>query len=274
MLLQNRPTIEELLVKLLAKKANLSAKDLLLGINAQGFSYSLRGVYKELVKLEDEGVILKSKSTYSLHLSWLTNLLSFADLAYDTYTEPKYLEQALSLGEKKVTHRFTKVRRLDLFWIQLMSALHQIYPKDPLFLWCPYQWFYLLHDYSVNLFYQASDLTGTKRYHIIGGDNFLNRKSLESLPKQSIHSLRDGPFANQMNIYFSIVGDVCITVKFDHAFNSRIEDLFNSVKSESDLKAYDLNAVFGPDVKGSLVIENSEMKSRRLKKKFIEFFGM
>ncbi len=274
MLLQNRPTIEELLVKLLAKKANLSAKDLLVAINAQGFNYSLRGVYKELVKLENEGVILKSRSTYSLHLSWLTNLLSFADSAYDIYTEPKYLEQALSLGEKKVTHRFTKVRRLDLFWIQLMSALHQIYPKDPLFLWCPYQWFNLMHDYNINLFFSASDLTGTKRYQIIGGENFLNKKALEGLPKQGVYSLRDSPFSDEMNVYYSILGDVCITVKFDQGFNSRIEELFSSVKSESDLKAYDLNAVFGPDIKGSLVIENSEIKSRRLKKKFIEFFGV
>lgn len=273
MLLQKRVSIEETIVKILAYKPNLSVKELILYVHQEGYPYSQRGIYKELTKLEEQGILFKSKYGYSLHLSWLTNLLSFADAAYNTYTKVEYLEPLLSLGERKTTHKFNNVSRLDQFWIQLMTALSKIYPKEHLFLWCPYQWFYLLHSYNVNLFYQASDMTGVKRYHVMGGNNFLNQKALKIMPKLGEYSLRDSPFSNQMNTYFSVTGDVVITIKFDPAFNKRIEDLFNSVKSESDLKAYDLNSVFAPNIKGSVTVERNEIKAKRIKKKFKEYFG-
>jgi hypothetical protein len=154
-----------------------------------------------------------------------------------------------------------------------MSSLSRLYPDEYLYLWCPYQWFNLLHPYNVNLFYQASDMTGTKRYHIMGDDNYLNQKALRIMPKLGEYSLRNSPFSNQMNTYFSVTGDVVLTIKFDSAFNKRIEDLFNSVKSENDLKSYDLNSVFSPDIKGSLTLEKNEIKAKKIKKKFQEFFG-
>jgi hypothetical protein len=274
MLLQKRISIEEAIVKVLARKVNLSVKEIISSLNQEGLSFSQRGVYKELNKLEEQGILLKSKYGYSLQLSWITNLLSFADAAYDIYSHPKYLEQLLSLGTKRTTHKFTKVGRLDQFWIQLMSSLSRLYPKEYLYLWCPYQWFNLLHPYNVNLFYQASDMTGTKRYHIMGDDNYLNQKALKTMPKLGEYSLRNSPFSNQMNTYFSVTGDVVLTIKFDSAFNNRIETLFDSVKSESDLKSYDLNSVFSPDIKGSLTLEKNEIKAKRIKKKFQEFFGI
>lgn len=273
MLLQKRPTIEEQIVKLLAKKSNLSAAQILTGINSQGFDFSQRGIYKELAKLEDEGIVLKLKSSYSLHLSWVTNLLAFADSAYDSYIRSKYLEEIIALDSRKVTYAFVKVLRLDMFWIQLLSAIHQVYPQEPLFLWCPYQWFHLMHDHAVKLFFEASDLTGAKRYHIMGGENYINKKSLETLPKNGEYSLRQSPFSNEMNVYYSIIGDVLITARFDQAYNNRIERMFAEVKSEKDLKAYDLNSVFGPNIKGRLTIERNVGKAKRARRKFVDFFG-
>jgi len=274
MLLQKRPTIEEQIVKLLAKKSNLSAGQILTIINSQGLDYSQRGIYKELAKLEEEGIVLKLKSSYSLHLSWVTNLLAFADSAYDSYIKSKYIEEIIALDDKKVTYTFNKVARLDLFWIHLLSAIHQVHLQEPLFLWCPYQWFHLMHDHAVKLFFEASDLSGVRRYHIIGGENYLNKKSLETLPKNGEYSLRESPFSNEMNVYYSIIGDVSITVRFDQAYNNRIEQMFAEVKSEKDLKAYDLNLVFGPNIKGRLTIERNAGKAKRFKKKFVDFFGI
>jgi hypothetical protein len=107
----------------------------------------------------------------------------------------------------------------------------------------------------------------------MGDDNYLNQKALRIMPKLGEYSLRNSPFSNQMNTYFSVTGDVVLTIKFDSAFNKRIEDLFNSVKSENDLKSYDLNSVFSPDIKGSLTLEKNEIKAKKIKKKFQEFFG-
>jgi Fe2+ or Zn2+ uptake regulation protein len=66
MLLQKRISIEEAIVKFLARKVNLSVKEIISCMNQEGLSFSQRGVYKELNKLEEQGILLKSKYGYSL----------------------------------------------------------------------------------------------------------------------------------------------------------------------------------------------------------------
>ena len=191
-----------------------------------------------------------------------------------TYTSTKYLEQTLNLNESKASYPFNDFRRLDLFWIQLMMTLQQVYPKEPLFVWCPYQWFYLLHGYAISQFYSASEITGAKRYHIIGNDSFLGRKAIETLPKNGKYSFSLSPFSEEIGTYYTLIANYIITVKLDLESTKRIANLFETVKSEKDLKNSNLNQVFGPRIKAKLVLEKNELKARKLKSKFEEFFGV
>jgi hypothetical protein len=274
MLLQKSPSIEELIVQILSKEGDLQPKGINDRIIQSGYAYSQRGIYKELKKLESEGVIFKSSKGYSLQLTWIINILNFADQAYETSTKFTPLKQILQEESLKTVYRFNNLRRMDLFWIQTLMTLHQMNPKEPLFLWCPFQWFDLVHNHATNSFYSASDITSAKRYHIIGDDSFLSRKALEALPKNGHYSFSESPFSKEKNTYYAVIASTVITVKLDTPGTERIASLFDRVKNNQDLKKENISQIFNQKVKVSLTIENNMLKSKKLRKKFCDFFGV
>lgn len=274
MLLQITPSIEELIVQILSQRINLSPNEIHSIILERGFSYSQRGIYKELKKLESEGVIYKSTKGFSLQLTWIVNILNFADQAYKTATKQNALKDTLGSDSYKEVYRFKDLRRLDLFWIQNLMTLHQLHPGAPLFLWIPYQWFHLVHSNAIDLFYHASDITSAKRYHILGNDCYLSRVALKSLPKNGNYSFSDSPFSGEESTYYSLIASTIITVKLDASTTKCISELFQRVKSEADLKKENLSEIFNQKVKASISIEKNETKAKKLRKKFSDFFGV
>ena len=83
----------------------LSAAVLHSAIAKRSRGYTLRAVYKELNKLDREGIIIKVKNQYALRLAWVDNLISFTDRLSDTYLTPEWLNPVLSgslnLGPKE-----------------------------------------------------------------------------------------------------------------------------------------------------------------------------
>lgn len=274
MLLQKKKTIEEVIVQTLSKRSNMTVTDLMRIIIDSGLSYSQRGIYKELLKLEKNGIVIKTKNTYNLDLSWIIQAHQLIEAAYKTYSDVAYLEKTLNLSGKKITHTFSDLLKMDHYWIQILIALHKIYPEEPLFLWCPYQWFNLAQNYNLENFYSASDTLGAKRYHIFGADNFLNRLALSQLPKHGIYSFTGSPFSQEMNTYYSIIGDYLITVIIDEHTTAKFHHLFNSVTSKKELSTYNLNFIFGQNSKIKISIEKSNIKCNKLKKKFFSHFNL
>jgi DNA-binding transcriptional ArsR family regulator len=274
MLLQKTPSIEELIVQILAQAGSHSPAEIHSRMLEKGYGYSQRGVYKELNKLEQEGIIYKSGKYFSLQLTWILNLLKFADQAYETSTSQYILKEALRADSFKKVYRFKDLRRLDLFWIQNLMALHQLHQGEPLFLWCPYQWFQLVHSYAVESFYQASDQTSARRYHIIGYDGYLSRIALKSLPKNGTYSFAESPFHQEQSTYYSLIASTVITIKLDDSITGHMSKLFQQVKRENDLVNADVAKLFHAKVRASLTIEKNERKAKKLRKKFTDFFGL
>lgn len=273
MLLQKNTKIEDFLVNLLSLKANLSVNDILLEINKVGLDFSQRGVYKELKKLEKDGIILKTKKFYNLDLSWIIESAAFIERAYTTYSNPNYLKKTLSLTEKKVIHNFSDLLRMDHYWVQILIAMHKMMPDERLYLWCPYQWFNLIHNYNISNFYSASQRIGAPRYHIMGGDNFLNRRALESLPQNGRYSFDKNTFSKEMGVYYSLIGDYILKVNIDSETTQKISEAFLNIKSEKDLKNYNLNQIFSRKVKAKIVVEKNVSKAKSLRNKFSVHFG-
>ncbi len=274
MLLQKKASLEEIIVKLLALNPKLSAKEIYEKLKRQGLSYSLRGIYKELTKLEALEIVFKVKDKYRVRLTWIINLLAFADSAYDSYTEQNHLVDLLSSQKKKTKYKFNSLSKLDLYWMQLMMALHKLYPNEPMFLWCPYQWFHLVHDYTVRQFFTAVDISGAKRYHIIGSGTYLERLAIDSFPRNSEYSFSESPFSDDMNTYFTFIGDHIISAVLPSSMTKKIDSLFNAITREKDNDKQVVSDLLNQDVKTSLIIEENPKKIKKLKKKFVEFFGI
>ncbi len=233
----------------------------------------MRGVYKELNKLTEQGIIFKRGESYNVRLAWIMNLLAFADLAYERYTSTGYLRTALGEEEERRTEKFNDLIKLDRLWTQLILTFHQLHPGRIMCFWCPYQWFHLAHYFTCKQFYEAIDLAGHKRCHIIGNDSYLARRALEVLPKKGRYSFSSSPFSEQQTTYYTVVTDRIITVKIDQQTTTRFEELFSSVKSERDVIPQQIESLFSAKVRATLTTEINLAKATKLKKKFSEFFG-
>ena len=273
MLLQERPSLEELLIEELVRYPGATAKQLEIELKRRGTAYSLRGIYKELGKLEGQGIVFKQGDTFNLHLAWIMKLLAFGDRAFESYTTGPHLAEALRADRSKKVERFSDLRKLDRFWTQMILALHSLYPKNVMCFWCPYQWFYYAQGFNCKTFYEAIDLTGYRRAHIIGNDSFLGRKAAKILPKNGLYSFAKSPFHAETTTYYTVIADCVLTVKLDRAITNQIDALFASVTNDKQLDPLRLDEVFGSRVKASVTIERNQVKANKLRMKFSEFFG-
>ena len=274
MLLQLTNSLEEIIVKELAAKPWVSAAKLHGEISAKHGAYTLRGIYKELAKLEREGIVVKVREDYSLRLAWVIHLLSFVDLLYDVYLDPKLVASLLHQGQDKVTWHFNNLTKMDMVWTQLMLGMHCACPGKVMCIWCPHQWFDLAHGEKQRQFMRANELAENKRLHIIGGRTYLDEVCIPHLPKSSRYSFAKSPFEELRSVYYTLIGEYLITVKLDRRTTERIEQLFDSVGSERDKNAANLVNFFSEPVKASLTLEKNAKKAQQIKKKFALFFGV
>ncbi|MFN8392184.1 MAG: hypothetical protein U0136_17965 [Bdellovibrionota bacterium] len=272
MLLQQEPNLEELILKALVDLPGATAKAVLNHVQQNAGPFTIRGIYKELAKLQQQGILLKQGETYHVRLAWIMNLLAFGDRAYERYTSSSYL--ARSLSPEKQTERFSDLVKLDRLWTQLILTYHQLHPKSIMCFWCPYQWFALAHELTCRQFYDAINLTEFQRCHIIGDDTFLARRAVKDLPKKGVYSFAKSPFDDERSTYYTVIADVVLTVRIDKETTARLHHLFHSVRSESELNPNLLDSVFGRRIRATLTTEVNASKALRLKRKFADYFGM
>lgn len=148
MLLQENPALEELVVRCLVQDPGATAKQIWQQLQRGGRIYSLRGVYKELTKLVEEGVLFKRGETFNVRLAWIMRLSSLSDLAYERYTGVSYLSKVFGGTSERYHESFRDLRKLDRLWTQLILTYHQLHPGQTMYFWCPYQWFYLAHYFT------------------------------------------------------------------------------------------------------------------------------
>ena len=274
MLLQFENSLEESIVRVLAHSPGISANQLRSLIARQFGSYSIRGVYKELAKLERQGVVLKVKASYSLRLAWVIELSSFVDGLYDRYLSPSIFGVSLGLEKTKLHWNFKNLIKMDLAATQLILGLVQIYPNKPICLWCPHQWFNLAHGKSISQFFRANEVAGIRRYHIIGGRTYLDTLGASYLPPKSIYSSAVSPFEDLRSTYYMLIGEHLLTTKIDQSTTERIEQLFEEVQTSAALKKYPIQDFFEQPVKAKMTLELNPRKTHKIKKQFAEFFGV
>ncbi len=274
MLLQLRDSLEELIVELLGRQPNLPAQEIRRRLQAPQRQYTIRAVYKELAKLEKEGVVVKVKDRYSLRMVWVISLSSFVDTVHNTYLTPSFISSLILAGQEKQTWRFTNLTKMDMVWTQLMLGLHRAYPGKAMCIWCPHQWFDLAHGRKQQQFMRANELAAHKRFHIIGADTYLDRLCVPHLPKSERFSFAKSRFDKEQSTYYTVIGEHVISVKLDKRTADEMDKLFNRVASARQAGACGVTEFFSKPVKVRLTLERSKTKASRIKRKFADFFGV
>lgn len=275
MILTQSTKLDQVLIRLLSKRSRLSAEKLRsLAISRTGKRPSTAAVYKELGKLQSMGIVVKDGGNYSLGLDWVLEMQKYAELLHSTYFTRSYLETILPPPGKRQVWRFTRLLRANDLWNQAILALLGASKGRDVYAWVPHPWFVLIHPRKETALHRALSVSGRRFHTIFGGSGYLDRLA-ERLYSHESHELSfaQGPFAERTRDYIDLIDDYVLTISVDAATARAIEDLFSSVRKQSDLDPALSLRLLTMTCSVRMTLERSETKANSLRKKFVEFFG-
>jgi hypothetical protein len=235
---------------------------------------SKQAIYKELGKLEDKGLVVKVKMRYALRLTWLSELSTFIEEAYDTYLDAP-LHFLLPVPGSKYTWQFNDLRRMDLFHTQLILTLHKATKEKQMYTWVPHPWYGLSHATRELEFWRATKKEGIAVYMIIGGDTPLDVDYQKFVRRAGVEcSLAPGPFDSERRRYFNVIGNFVLTSTLSTTKAKAIDDLFRSTARRESPPAETVDRLLRRPVRITLMLEHNPAKARSLLKRFSVYFGL
>lgn len=276
MLLQKSATLENEIVRLLSQSSRgMTAEAIRIEVGKSLRAYSRRGIYKELQRLIAEGILVRGRGVYALRLAWLLSLQSEIERIAKYINDPEYLTGALPTRNQAVLLNATDLTTWDQHWTQMMLAMHTLFPRLPMFIWCPRHWFTLTHPEIESTFTKANESKRNLRYAIIGGRSFLDLRDRNLLKRKSTgYSFRVSPFEYDRNHYYWIIGDYVGTNTLDAATVKQIDDIYARTKKESDLDATLRKRLLSTKCRGTVKCEWAPEKAERLRARFLTHFGI
>ncbi len=276
MLLQITPNLENLILALLQQSpCGLSANDLRQLVGKRWKAYSRRGIYKELQRLEAEGVIMRSAGLYSMRLAWLLSLQARVDQMVETASRPESQRLVLPKRGQDIVVTCSDLVRWDRVWTQLMLILHAALPGIPLFQWVPRYWFNLTHPGIQSTFIPAAEALRDFRFSVIGGRTALDFECRSAISRtSSTYTFRPSPFDDDRTHYRNVIGDYMITCSLDQRTAARIDDLFESVKNPKNLPLNIGKKLLALKCRGSVRCSWAPQQAEKCRQKFIKFFGV
>ncbi|MCB0325644.1 MAG: hypothetical protein KDD69_18810 [Bdellovibrionales bacterium] len=267
-------TLQELLVALLARTSAAPAIELQRKMAAQKRHYSLPGIYKELNKLREQGVVLKQGKEFRLSLTWVLNLLEMADVMYESQVGNLTNHSLLPPPDTSYTFNFHTLPRLDDFWIHIIVLMTQASKSRYLYQWIPHPWFHLIQVDKTRPFQEAIKAGGGIVKSIIGGETSLDIESSQrTLPGSYEFFYAQGPFEGERQQYISVSGNYLMVIKLDLPTAQIIDGIYNSYASALAIPTSEITLLARMKIKGKVRISNSGRTAEKYLKKFRDYFG-
>lgn len=273
MLLRKEIRLEEILVRMLARKAHQSLPDLIRAVGSGGYKFSAKAFYKELRKLQHLGVIVKVEKHYSLSLSWYGDLLDFAGQIKRTYLQKDYVKSLLPSEGQRVQWHFSSMLHLNDFWNQLMLVLTGLDCVDSFYSWIPHPWYVLLAGEKELRQNKNMGRYTKPAYYIIGGESYLDRL-VEKVYRRPglVHSFAESVFENIRREYIYVLGPYILRVRLSKALASELDYFYGRISSPRQTEMVALWRLLQNSHRASLSVENNKKRSEKLVGKFGEHF--
>jgi hypothetical protein len=276
MLLQNTTILENVIVKLLqTAKDGLSASEIRDQVNRVWKTYSSRGIYKELARLENEGIVLRSCGKYSLRLAWLVSLYTEVAQLFMSGNDPELLKNFLPKKGQEIIINCSDLVRWDRIWTQLMLTLNVVFPNLPMFVWLPRHWFNFTHPDIEKTFILANEASKNLRYTIVGGRGWLDRHDQKSIARKSVgYSFRLSPFENDRTNYHWVIGDYVGVSTINSRVAHKIDEIYENAKELSDIPSDISRHLISQNCNGKVRCIWAPQKAEKLRRQFLDHFGL
>ena len=270
MVLPNKHSLKAQIISLFRRKPRLTAADIHTSLKNE---YTLQAVYKELRSLLAEGIVQKIGTSWTLNAAWIVQLQALSSQLSATYFRTTDVVPSLSERGKQ-SWSFKNLLDLDDYWGHILLYLLRTGETKTLLSWNPHLWFNVFHTETEDRFFQSVRLLGGKAYTIIGSDCFLNRWATAFLKKNNVtHSFAPGPFYDQMDFYFNVIGNYIVTVRLNKETDKKLQVLFKATKGIENLDIAQFSDLLMKRGQGRITLELNPQKAVKLRKQFSAYFG-
>ncbi len=275
MILQSDQQLEEILVLSLAEHPGSDVRKLAQLVAQGGRIYSQPALYKELAKLVQQGVLLKSGKRFFIHFNWAVQLQALSASISRRYLETPGVYPSLLPGQKKATWKFNDLLRLNDLWSCIVLNLLRDSQRRVHLSWNPHTWFHFVQTTQEAQFFEGLRFYKVRMYKMVGGRTFLDRMTVKYWdPSIVTHSFAAGPFESERETYFSVIDDYITTVRLNTKMARDIDSFYERTSSAKNLDIQALFALLQSKVNASITLENNPRKARRIEKQFAEYFGV
>lgn len=276
MLFQIDEQLDELIVKVLAHRANLSAEEIRTDVLERTKKrFSPQAVYKELSKLQEHGVVVRLKQRYNLALSWALRFVTLGDYIYDVYLASAPVDLIMAEKTTKKSWRCSDFDKVANFWMQAKIAMLRQSNAKVIAEWLPYPWVELAYITKAKQFASVLRREKCSVYTIVGGDTrFAQELTKDWDEKVFTTSHRVGPFHELEHTYFSVIGDYIFTVDLTPAHHHELAEFFGHSRKSPLLRPETVKEFFRKKAKFRVKLEENSAKSKKLRRQFEDFFGV
>jgi len=273
MILHGSRQLDQLVVRLLARKPGQSAKSLHQQILRSGRRCSIQGLYHELRKLQRLGSIVKVGEHFSLSFLWIEDLANVAYMVQKRYVQN--LAEILELPEpgKRKRWRFFDLVRMDAMYVQLTLALRRQVRDFPTYEWCPHAWFTLIQEDIEKQFKSAMHAFNTPLYVILGGTSEIETEWVKTRISDVIHYARaDSTFRGEQHLYVTVIGPYVIKAEIPRELAQGMKQILQEspTLAEGSLRLRKL--LMSRRWSCSVSATHSEPLAARLRKRYARLF--
>jgi len=265
--------LEDILVRILSENAALSAESLYRELKRRKGSYTLQALYKELRKLQQQGVVVRARGLYSLRLSWILSLTNLADRAYATCIDSPFPEELLPESEKRVKWAFNDMNRADDFYMQVLTKLLLAPSAPAAYTAMEHPWFLFMNTQNELNHQRVLEQERKKQFVVLENDTPLDRAQVHLYDNISIKFA----FSPELGIcttysIVSAIGDFVLSEKLPARARSGFAEVYGKTRSMKDLNFKTITRICNTTGPSSVILERNPEKSRFLIKKLERFF--
>lgn len=277
------------IVTLLSCNPGLTAQQILRALNSSEFEISQSGLYKELEKLLNAGIVFKLGKEYRLHLNWVLEILNLTAVLQQNYSDNSTFLQELLHDGSTVKWRVNNLYRAnDLFTNVVLQLIRRSSQKLHLS-WNAHPWFHLIQNDAEQVFFKALKMHRVRMYKIIGSNTHLDRWAEQFWdPEMVVWSYAKSPFHSHPETYLTVVDEYIVKLQLSPRIVRKLDTLYESVTAvpkskinnsvSSDLSYYGLDPrlltlLFDERTNCTLSIHRNSKKSEKIKAQYLDYFG-
>ncbi len=251
---------------------NISIGELLKELHRKKVNITLQHLYRTIHRMVEAQILVKSGTTVSVNVMWLTYIQFFAERGKKTLMNTS-IQQVFPLKPgKKVTFKVMTLLELQTLWHHLLVQVHQAVPKKHLLKYYSHAWWQIgKHALDID-FYRRITEGGIQCHWLFGNTTFLDQHAVKIHKDLMDSRLTDNPPFPREGYALNIYGSYIFECVIPERLSKHLDFVFHTVTSEDMFDPEIYEDIFTLREPMTLRVWNNEKQSTILRKKFAPFF--